>query len=126
MISDEWSMSYFRELRAYLSDSKIEVFAAHNFTDQLRRELEPDASQDLYDSALEDRRRFVGHSDVVPPVLLDNNVLFRIEQALAQHAVVQFCTEPNRCPNDQPSSLRNSESDEIECKWNFLDNLMHY
>jgi hypothetical protein len=89
--------------------------------------LESDVSLERYQTAADQRRIFLQreehfkpiaqHENATTPVLLDNVLLFMVEQAIAAKASAVMCTEPHRCPLSNPTTLWPPRKTPRECLW---------
>lgn len=121
--TDEFHAEYFAPLRRALP--QLRLWLARNFTTVLRSMLEPNASVHDYEVATRERAQFLGVSlrnevsasvqRQFEPVMLDNNALFIFESQLALLASAQFCTQPERCPLEQPRTLHATNA--LRCSW---------
>jgi hypothetical protein len=125
--SDEFRPGFFAPLNAMLGPS-LRLFTARNFTDVLRRFVEPNATAEARETAEMERWLFlqslgvdVSKSDTVEPVLLDNNALFAFETELAKASAAVICTERQRCPRTQkPTHLHELFT---SCAWSLEDEI---
>jgi hypothetical protein len=121
--TDEFRADYFAPTRRALP--QLRLVTARDFVPLLRSFLEPNATRHEYEVATRQRAQFLraslrGESDArvrseFEPVLLDNNALFVFETQLALLASAQFCTQPERCPAEQPTTLH--ADDTRRCSW---------
>jgi hypothetical protein len=129
--TDEFHPDYFAPTRRALP--QLRLFMARDFVTILRSFLEPNVTKHEYDVATRQRAQFLhaslrGETDArvrgeFEPVLLDNNALFVFETQLTQLASAQFCTQPERCPNYQPTTLHDNDNENRRCSWKLTQQL---